>query len=372
MEICGVFLSWEQKMDKAVIVVMALFMTIGALDKAFFDGRFGYGKEFEKGLNTMGPLTLVMVGIMCAAPALGTALGPSLAEFFLSIGSDPALFPGLILGVDAGGLPLAQTLAKTPEAVGIFGIGLCSTLACIMTMPLPFSLAVAQEKSRPYIAKGIVAGIIASPLSMIGVAAACHYDFLTVLRLGAPAFVVSAVLALLLTFCRNATVRFFMVLGRVMIGAFVLLLAAAALEHYFPITLIPGMAKIEPQLTIVGEIGIMLAGAYPMVFFVKRYFSKGLRWLAGGMRVDENAALGMVVSIANPLPMYAMIDSMTNRGKVLCSAFSGPVLCMLGDHLGFMSAYYPEGIVPLIAGKSLAAVAALLIAVLLEKMSPSE
>ena len=99
---------------------------------------------------------------------------------------------------------------------------------------------------------------------------------------------------------------------------------------------------------------------------------QGVRCLAGGMRVDENAALGMVVSIANPLPMYAMIDSMTNRGKVLCSAFSGSVLCMLGDHLGFMSAYYPEGIVPLIAGKSLAAVAALLIAVLLEKMSPSE
>lgn len=359
-------------MDKAVIAIMAFFMTIGAIDKALFDGRYGYGKEFEKGLNTMGPLTLLMVGIMCVAPALGKTLGPALSSFFLSIGSDPALFPGLLFGVDAGGLPLAQALAKHPEAVGIFGIGLCSTLACIMTLPLPFSLAVAQEKSRPYIAKGLVAGIIASPFSMVGVALACHYDLVLTLQLGAPAFLAAAVLALFLIFFQRATVRVFMGLGRLMIGAFALLLAIAVLEHYYPITLIPGMAKIEPQLTIVGEIGIMLAGAYPMVYFVRRYFSKGLRFLANRMKIDENATLGMLVSIANPLPMYAMVDSMTNRGKVICSAFAGPVLCMLGDHLGFMSAYYPEGIVALLAGKSLAAVVALAIALILEKSTPSE
>ena len=44
---------------------------------------------------------------------------------------------------------------------------------------------------------------------------------------------------------------------------------------------------------------------------------------------------------------------------------------MLGDHLGFMAAYYPQGIEPLIAGKALAAVAAVFIALGLEVLSPS-
>ena len=359
-------------MDKAVIAVMAFFLVIGAIDKAIFNNRFGYGEEFEKGLNTMGPLALVMIGIMCVAPALGTALAPVLGPLFLSMGSDPALFPGLILGVDAGGLPLARELSQHPEAANIFGIGLCSTLACIMTMPLPFSLAVARESSRPYIAKGIVAGIIASPVSMIGVALACNYSLWNTLKLGAPAFVIALVLALFLTFMRNGTIRAFMVLGRLMVGAFALLLAVAALENFFSITIIPGMASIKPQLGIVGEIGVMLAGAYPMVFFVRRYFKKGLHAMAACFRIDDNAALGMLVSIANPLPMYTMIDTMTNRGKVICSAFSAPVLCMLGDHLGFMSAFYPEGITPLLAGKFLSALAALGIALLFEMLSPSE
>ena len=65
-------------MDQIIVGIMAFFMVIGAVDKALFDGKFGYGKEFENGLNTMGPLALVMVGIMCVSPALGTALGPAL------------------------------------------------------------------------------------------------------------------------------------------------------------------------------------------------------------------------------------------------------------------------------------------------------
>ena len=358
-------------MAQAVIAVMAFFMTIGALDKALFDGKHGYGKEFEKGLNTMGPLALLMVGVMCAAPALGTALAPVLAPAFLAIGSDPALFPGILLGVDAGGLPLAQALARHPEAVPIFGIGLCSTLSCVLTMPLPFSLSVASPESRPYIAKGIVAGIIASPLSMLGAGWVAGCSTASILVLGAPAFAIALLLALLLVLFPKGTIRAFMILGRGMAGVFALLLAVAALQHYFPVTLIPGLAPIEPQLAIVGEIGVMLAGAYPMVHFVKLHFSRGLEALAGLLRIDGTAALGMLVSIANPLPMYAMLDRMGNRGKVLCSAFSGPILCMLGDHLGFMSAYCPEGIPSLIAGKTLAAFAALAIAMLLEWKSPS-
>ena len=78
-------------MGQAVVVVMAFFMTLGALDKALFNNRFGYGAEFEKGLGAMGTLTTVMVGIMCTAPALGSVAAPVLTPLFSSIGSDPAI-----------------------------------------------------------------------------------------------------------------------------------------------------------------------------------------------------------------------------------------------------------------------------------------
>ena len=59
-----------------VVACMAIFMVIGAADKALFNNRFGYGEEFERGLAAMGPLAMCLVGIMCAAPAVGRAVAP--------------------------------------------------------------------------------------------------------------------------------------------------------------------------------------------------------------------------------------------------------------------------------------------------------
>ena len=57
--------------SEIVVACMAVFMVIGAADKALFNNRFGYGEEFERGLSAMGPLAMCLVGVMCAAPAIG-------------------------------------------------------------------------------------------------------------------------------------------------------------------------------------------------------------------------------------------------------------------------------------------------------------
>ena len=359
-------------MNSIVIGVMAFFMTIGALDRALLGSRLGYGKEFEKGLETMGPLALVMVGTMCAAPALGSALGPLLGPLFKSIGSDPAMAVGILFGPDNGGFPLAQSLAANPEAIALSGIGLAGTLGSIITFALPLSLSMCSPQSRPYVARGVVAGIIASPLSLIGVGLVLSYPLPDVLQLGAPVFAASALLAALLAFFRDLTIRLCLGFSKGLIAVFILLLMYAALDHYFHLGFVRGMAPIEPQLAIVGEIGIMLSGAFPMVLFIKKHCTPALHAIARLLGIDDTAILGMFVSCANPLPMYAMLNSMSNSGKVVCSAFSGPVLCLVGDHLGFFSAVDPAGITPLLAGKLLAAFAALAIALLMERLRPSD
>ena len=292
-------------------------------------------------------------------------LGPALTPFFTAIGSDPSVAACMVLGVDSGGLPLALALAKTHEAAMLSGLGLGGSFGCIMTFALPISLSICSEESRPDVARGLVAGIIAAPFSLFTVAAVMGYGFGDVLRLGLPAFAVAAILALLLTFCRDAAVRGCLLVGRLMMAAFVVLLASAAIEHWFSVTLIPGMAPIGRQLEIVGEIGVMLSGAFPMVKFAERHFGGALTRLARLFSIDGHAALGMAVSLANPIPMYLMLDRMTERGKVICSAFSAPILCLFGDYLGFITAAYPEGTVPMMAGKIAAAIAALLLALLL-------
>ena len=109
--------------------------------------------------------------------------------------------------------------------------------------------------------------------------------------------------------------------GRLMMAAFVVLLACAAIEHWFSVTLIPGMAPIGRQLEIVGEIGVMLSGAFPMVKFAERHSGGAIRGLARLLRIDSTASLGMIVSIANPLPMYVTLNRMTPEGRGVLGVF---------------------------------------------------
>lgn len=245
------------------------------------------------------------------------------------------------------------------------GLGLAASMGCIITYALPVSLSMCSPESRPAVAKGLAAGIAAAPVSLFGVAAVSGYSLADAFVTGIPAFLIGGLMAFLLIARQDAAVRGCVLFGKLMMAAFVLLLAAAAIEHWFPVTLIPGMDPIGRQLEIVGEMAVMLSGAFPLVKFAERHFGGAHRRLARLFAIDDHAALGMVVSIANPIPMYMMLDRMSDRGKVICSAFSAPILCLLGDYLGFITAAYPEGTVPMMAGKIAAAIAALLLAVLL-------
>ena len=351
--------------SEIVVACMAVFMVIGAADKALFNNRFGYGEEFERGLSAMGPLAMCLVGVMCAAPAIGRAAAPALGPLFTAIGSDPSVEAGMIFGIDSGGLTLSIALAATHEAAMLSGLGLAASMGCVITYALPVSLSMCAPRSRPAVAKGLAAGIVAAPVSLFGVAAVSGYSLSGAFITGIPAFLIGGLMAFLLITRQDAAVRGCVLFGKLMMAAFVLLLAAAAIEHWFALTLIPGMDPIGKQLEIVGEMAVMLSGAFPMVKFAERHFGGALTRLARLFSIDGHAALGMAVSLANPIPMYLMLDRMTERGKVICSAFSAPILCLFGDYLGFITAAYPEGTVPMMAGKIAAAIAALLLALLL-------
>lgn len=129
-------------MDQIIVGIMAFFMVIGAVDKALFDGKFGYGKEFENGLNTMGPLALVMVGIMCVSPALGTALGPALSSFFSLLDPTPRFSPVSCSGWTPGDFlwrrPWPNIRKPLKSSVSGFAARWPASSACRCRFPLPW------------------------------------------------------------------------------------------------------------------------------------------------------------------------------------------------------------------------------------------
>ena len=106
--------------DTIVMWIMASGALLGAVDKVL-GNRFGLGDEFKKGYETMGPLTMGMVGIVCLTPLIQKGINSTIAPLFTAIGVDSA-FLGAILANDMGGYQLSMELAADPRAGEIAGL----------------------------------------------------------------------------------------------------------------------------------------------------------------------------------------------------------------------------------------------------------
>ena len=84
-------------LTQGINTVMLCFLAVGGADY-LLDGRFGLGKEFEKGILTCGRLLLVMAGFMVLAPLIARGLGPVVSPLFHALGVDPSILAGMLLG----------------------------------------------------------------------------------------------------------------------------------------------------------------------------------------------------------------------------------------------------------------------------------
>lgn len=334
-----------------IVYIMLFFMVLGITDKLFLGNRFGYGTQFEAGILSMGPLALAMIGIMCFAPVLGNLIRPLVTPIYDRIGSDPAMIAGSILASDMGGYPLATAMTCDVQIQHLSGIYVGSMMGATIVFMIPVSLGIIDDRDRPLLAKGILAGLIAAPIgSMISALVEgipYKYAFVNL----APSVGLAVLLAVGLSLKPDMMLKGFEILAKFIAVLIHICLGAAVIEALTGIIIIPGMNPIGPQIENVGMIAMTLSGAFPMVHFITTAFSKPLGKLGRMIGINETAAAGMVACLANNIPMFSMLKDMDEDGKVLSVAFAVCASFALGDHLGYASVQDQLVVFPMIAGK---------------------
>jgi len=71
-------------------------------------------------------------------------------------------------------------------------------------------------------------------------------------------------------------VKGFQVFGRAVVILITVGLAIAIVQKLTPITILPGLTPIEEGFTVVGDIAVVLAGAFPLVYVITKVFRKPL------------------------------------------------------------------------------------------------
>ncbi|HBH3128527.1 ethanolamine utilization protein EutH [Clostridioides difficile] len=350
--------------NEIIIYVMVVFMVLGAIDKCI-GNKFGLGEQFEEGIMAMGSLAVAMVGVICLAPVLADVLRPIVVPVFNILGADPAMFAGSLLANDMGGAPLALELAKDPNA-GLFG-GLIvgAMMGPTIVFIIPVALGIIEKDDQKFLATGILAGIITIPIGAFVGGLVAGFELMMVLRNLVPIIIFAVVIALGLLKLENAMIKGFTYFGKGVVIVITLGLAAAIVEALTGIVVIPGMKPISEGIEIVGDIAIVLAGAFPLVFVITKVFNKPLMALGKVLGMNDVSAAGLVASLANCIPMFGMMKDMDNRGKIINVAFSVSAAFVFGDHLGFTAGFNANMITPMIVAKLVGGITAVLLAMVI-------
>lgn len=349
-----------------LITIMAVFGALGALDR-IFGNKLGLGKKFEEGILAMGTLALAMIGVICLAPVLAKILKPIVVPVYNFLGADGAMFAGTILACDMGAGPLAAQLTQDTQAALLGGVITGSMLGATVVFTIPVAMGILQETDRPFLAKGILCGVVTIPIGVLAGGLVAGFPLLMVLRNLVPIVIIALLIALGLWKWEKAMIVAFAAFGKGVVALITAGLGSALVQELTGFVIIPGLAPISDGFQTVGEIAIVLAGAFPLVYTLTKLLKKPLLKLGKLLGINDTAAAGLIASLANSIAAFDRLKDMDSRGKVVNVAFAVSAAFVFGDHMGFTAGFAPEMLPAVIVGKLTGGVTAVAVALMLTR-----
>ena len=128
---------------------------------------------------------------------------------------------------------------------------------------------------------------------------------------------------------------------------------------------IKGLETIENASLVCLNASVVMTGAFPFMFVVSKILSKPLKTVSKKIGINEISAVGFVSSLATNLTTLGMMNDMDKKGVLMNAAFAVSASFTFAGHLAFTMAFNENYIFPMIIGKLVAGVSALVLSYLL-------
>ncbi len=353
-------------MGEILAWVMAVFAIIGALDK-IFGNRLKLGDEFEKGILTLGPLSLSMLGMMTIAPVLADLLLPLIAPVAEVCGFDPSALAGILIANDMGGAALADSVASDKLLGAFHGLCVAAMLGATVSFTIPVALHSSKKENHDDVLLGLLCGIATIPVGCFASGLVMGISPLKVLINLAPAIVISIIIVIGLVKFPKGTIKVFSVFGKFISILITFGLALGIFQTLTGKILIENTAPLNESAITVFTICITLAGTFPLIAIISKILKKLLTALGKKLELDEVSVIGFIATLANSIATMESADKMNKKGRVMNLAFAVSAAFVFGDHLAFTLSYNDEHILAVIIGKLVAGVTALVVANIMVK-----
>jgi len=340
--------------------VILIFSVLGALDRVL-GNRFGFGKEFEKAFMLLGTMALSMIGMIVVSPMIADVMKP-LSEFLSgTLHIDASIIPASLFANDMGGAALSAEMAGS-EQTGLFNaLVVSSMMGCTISFTIPFSLGVVSKDQHKELLLGLLCGIVTIPIGCIVSGIICKIPAVSLLINLMPLVIFSAVIAFGLVRFPELCIKIFKVFSIFVTAIITIGLSLGVIRFLTGFEVIKGLATIEEGAAICLNAAIVLSGSFPLMYVLAKVLRKPLKAVGKLIGVNENSIVGLISNLASSATSFGMMDKMDKKGVVLNSAFAVSGAFILGSHLAFTMAFDTSYVLPVIAGKFVAGVLAVIL-----------
>lgn len=357
-------------MENILTVVAAVFAVIGAIDK-ITGNHLKLGDEFERGILTLGPLSLSMIGMMTVSPLLSKVLLPIVSPVAEFLGFDASALAGLIIANDMGGASLAEEIA-TDSLLGAFhGLCVASMLGATISFTVPYALKSVKQELLPDIIKGLLCGICTVPIGCFVSGLIMKINIFKLLLNLIPLIVISGVISFGLIKSPKICIKVFTVFGKLLIVLITCGLAVGIFGYLTKIQISQYLAPIDESFKTVFNICLVLSGMFPLIAVISKILKKPILVFGKKLGINEISVTGLISTLANNIATIDNADKMDKKGRILNFAFAVSASFVLGDHLAFTLSFNSDYTLAVIIGKLTAGISALIVASLITKTTDS-
>lgn len=373
-----------------IIMICAVLGVVGAIR----DPEKGVGREFMVAFEQLGIIFIPFAGMLAAMPYIEKFILLVFGKLFQIIGADIAVAGALITAPDMGGYQLTNALSGSTET-WIIAVFVSYLSGPIVSYSIPLGFSIIDKRDHKYFGLGIMAGILSIPFGVFASTLllkltntpvrdtisnntpsdySLMYTWSQIWINMLPIIVFCVILALMLRFMMDIMVKAFLIFGRGLEIAIKVVLVISIVEYFTGVfTLIFGSYGFAPiiadqkdqfrALENAGYIVLMLSGAYPMIYLIKKYFGHALQVAGGKFGFSSIGSIGIFATWAEQLAMFGILKKMPPVDKVKVTAFSVCGSWLLGAHISFTANFQPNLLAIILAGKIIGACIAVLIAI---------
>ena len=341
-------------------IIILIFSVLGAADR-ILGNRFGLGKEFEKAFMLLSAMALSMIGMIVISPFIAEIMKPVSVFFSNILHIDSSIIPASLFANDMGGASLATEMAAN-ETIGLYNaLVVSSMMGCTISFTIPFSLGVVSKEQHQELLLGLLCGIVTIPIGCIISGVLCKMPFGLLLLNLLPIALFSGVIAFGLIRFPKLCVKIFKIFGVFITAIITVGLSLGIIRFLTGFEIIKGLATLEEGAAICVNAAVLLSGSFPLVFALSKVLSKPLKTIGEKIGVNEISIVGLVSSLASSATAFGMMDKIDKKGVVLNSAFSVSGAFILGSHLAFTMAFDNTYVIPVIVGKFVSGVLAIIL-----------